>query len=141
MEIMLSGNFSEEYISNAENEIKKLSDDYCEKFEKSSLYLEKLGNSEVEVNVVKAIGTAGTAVGKLIGGIPLVKDGSVDEFLQDKGNGLHENANAMGAKAVKEFAVLRDPETKVFVEKMEDITQIYNRTSQICVDKEKIYLL
>lgn len=141
MEIMLSGNFSEEYISNAENEIKKLSDDYCEKFEKSSLYLEKLGNSEVEVNVVKAIGTAGTAVGKLIGGIPLVKDGSVDEFLQDKGNGLHENANAMGAKAVKEFAVLCDPETKVFVEKMEDITQIYNRTSQICVDKEKIYLL
>lgn len=141
MEIMLSGNFSEEYISNAENEIKKLSDDYCEKFEKSSLYLEELGNSEVEVNVVKAIGTAGTAVGKLIGGIPLVKDGSVDEFLQDKGNGLHENANAMGAKAVKEFAVLRDPETKVFVEKMEDITQIYNRTSQICVDKEKIYLL
>ena len=36
---------------------------------------------------------------------------------------------------------MRDPETKVFVEKMEDITQIYNRTSQICVDKEKIYLL
>lgn len=109
---------------------------------KKALYiLEELGNSEVEVNVVKAIGTAGTAVGKLIGGIPLVKDGSVDEFLQDKGNGLHENANAMGVKAVKEFAVLRDPETKVFVEKMEDITQIYNRTSQICVDKEKIYLL
>ena len=38
MEIMLSGNFSEEYITNAENEIKKLSDDYCEKFEKA-LYI------------------------------------------------------------------------------------------------------
>ena len=52
MEIMLSGNFAEDYITNAENKIKKLSDEYCEKFEKSSLYLEKLGNSELEVNVV-----------------------------------------------------------------------------------------
>ena len=52
MEIMLSGNFAEDYITNAENEIKKLSDEYCEKFEKSSLYLEKFCNSELEVNVV-----------------------------------------------------------------------------------------
>lgn len=66
---------------------------------------------------MKAIGTAGTAVGNLIGGIPLAKYRSVGESLQNKGNGLHENANAMGVKAVKEFAVLRDPETKCFWKK------------------------
>ena len=58
-------------------------------------YLEKLGNDRVEANVVKGIGKA---VGKWIGGIPLVKEGPVDEFLQDKGNLLHKNAIGMEKK-------------------------------------------
>lgn len=141
MEIMLSGNFKEDYIAKARDEIKVLSDTYREQFEKSSLYLEKLGNVEVEANVVKGIATAGKAVGKFIGSIPLVKDGSVDEFLQSKGAHLHKNAIDMEKKAVQSFASVGNPETRVFVEKMEDMIRIYNYTSQICFDNEKIYLL
>ncbi|MBU5486874.1 hypothetical protein KQI77_01685 [Clostridium sp. MSJ-8] len=141
MEIMLSGNFKEEYITKAKNEIKFMSDTYREKFELGSLYLEKLGNVGVESNVLKGIGTVGKTVGKLIGSIPLVKEGSVDEFLQDKGAHLHKNAIEMEKKAVKEFATVGNPGTRVFVEKMEDMIQIYNHTSQICFDNEKIYLL
>ena len=47
----------------------------------------------------------------------------------------------MEQKAVKTFETIGDPGTKVFVEKMEDIVQIYNYTEQICFDNEKIYLL
>ncbi len=141
MEIMLSGNFKEEYIVKIKDEIHKLSDTYRTQFEKGSLYLEKLGNAGVEANVVKGVGTAGKAVGKLIGSIPLVKEGSVDEFLQDKGVHLRENAIGMEKKAVEAFAVVGNPGTRVFIEKMEDMIQIYNHTSQICFDREKIYLL
>ena len=141
MEIMLSGNFKEEYIAKVKDEIQALSDTYRAQFEKSSLYLEKLGNAGVEANVVKDIGTAGKAIGKLIGNIPLVKEGSADEFLKDKGNYLQENAMGMEREAVKEFAAVANPGTRVFVEKMEDMIQIYNHTSQICFDSEKIYLL
>lgn len=141
MEIMLSGNFKEEYIAKVKEEIENLSDTYREQFEKGSLYLEKLGNAGVEANVVKGLGTAGKAVGKLIGSIPLVKEGPVDEFLQDKGAHLQKNAIGMEKKAVKAFAAVGNPGTRVFVEKMEDMIQIYNHTSQICFDSEKIYLL
>ena len=141
MEIMLSGNFKEEYIAKVKDEIKVLSDTYREQFEKGSLYLEKLGNAGVEANVVKGVGIASKAVGKLIGSIPLVKEGSVDEFLQDKGANLQKNAIGMEGKAVKAFAAVGNPGTRVFVEKMEDMIQIYNHTSQICFDNKKIYLL
>jgi len=47
----------------------------------------------------------------------------------------------MEIKAVKAFAILGNPETRVFLEKMDDMVQIYNHTSQICFDKERIYLL
>lgn len=141
MEIMLSGNFKEEYITEVKDEIKNLSDCYREQFENSSLYLEKLGNAGIEANVVKGIGAAGKAVGKLIGSIPIVKEGSADEFLQDKGAGLQKNAIGMERKAVKAFASVANPGTGVFVEKLEDMIQIYNHTSKICFDSERIYLL
>ena len=80
MEIMLSGNFKEEYITGIKDEIREMTEAYRTLFEKSSMYLEKMGSSALEANVLKGVGTAGKAVGKFIGSIPLIKEGQVDEF-------------------------------------------------------------
>ncbi|MFM9413538.1 hypothetical protein ACKQTC_04065 [Peptococcus simiae] len=141
MEIMLSENFKEEYICKVNEEIRALSDAYREQFERASLYLEKLGRAGVEANLIKGIGAAGKTVGNLVAGIPIVKKGPVDEFLQDSGTHLQMNAADIGMKAVNAFAKMANPGTRVIIEKMEDLTQIYNHTSQICCDKEKIYFL
>lgn len=141
MEIMLGGNYKEEYITGIKDEIIKLSGNYRELFEKSSLYLEKLGRSAVEANVLKGIGTAGKAVGKFIGNIPLVKEGPVDEFLQDGGANLKKNAIGMEKQAVHQFAALNNSGTQIFVNKMEDMIQIYNHTERICFDDKQIYLV
>ena len=141
MEVMLSGNFKEEYIAGIRDEIREISDKYRELFSDCSVHLEKMGNSAVEANVVKGIGITGKAVGKFIGNIPIVKEGPVDFFLQDIGDKLRRNAAGKETKAVKKFATLGNPETSVFVEKMDDMVQIYNHTSQICFDKERIYLI
>ena len=139
MEIMLGGNYKEEYISGIKDEIVKLSGNYRELFEKSSIYLEKLGESAVEANVLKGIGTAGKAVGKFIGSIPLVKEGPVDEFLQDSGSHLKKNAIGMEKKAVHQFASLNNSGTHVFVDKMNDMIQIYNHTERICFDDKDFF--
>lgn len=141
MEIMLGGNFKEEYISGIKDEIVKLSGSYRELFEKSSLYLEKLGGLAVEATVLKGIGTAGKAVGKVIGSIPLVKEGPVDEFLQNGGTHLKKNAIGMEKQAVHQFAALNNSGTHIFVNKMEDMIQIYNHTDRICFDDKQIYLV
>lgn len=141
MEIMLSGNFKEAYISGIKHEIKEMSDTYRSLFEKSSVYLEKLGSSALEANVLKGVGAAENAVGKFIGSIPLIKEGSVDEFLQDNASHLKENAHGMKKKAVYRFANISNPGTTIFVERMEDMIQIYNHTEQICFDDKKIYLI
>ncbi len=141
MEIMLGGNYKEEYITGIKDEIIKLSGNYRELFEKSSLYLEKLGRSAVEANVLKGIGTAGKAVGKFIGSIPLVKEGPVDEFLQDGGANLKKNAIGMEKQAVHQFAALNNSGTHIFVNKMEDMIRIYNHTERICFDDKQIYLV
>lgn len=73
MEIMLAGNFKEDYILNIKNEIEKLSGEYRDYFFESSLYLEKISKTGIEKNLFKGIGIAGKSAGKVIGSLPLIK--------------------------------------------------------------------
>ena len=141
VEIMLSGNFKEEYISDVKAEVKKFSLEYRDLFTECSMYLEKMTAVSVEASVMKGIGVASKAVGKFIGSIPVVKEGQVDEFLQDRGVHLKENAQGMQRNVLEAFATLHNPGTGVFMDKMEDMIQIYNQTDKICFDDDKIYLI
>lgn len=141
LEILLSGNFKEEYISGIENEICSLSQTYRDLFSQSSVYLEKMSDSAIDTNILKSLGSAGKAVGKLIGGIPVIKNGPVDEFFQNSGVHLRENAIEMEKKTVKQFATISNPSTGVFVDQMNKMIRIYNHTSEIYFDNEKIYLV
>lgn len=141
LEILLSGNFKEEYISGIEDEICSLSQTYRDLFSQCSVYLEKMSDSSIDTNVLKGLGSAGKAVGKLIGGIPVVKNGPIDEFFQNSGAHLRENALEMEKKTVKQFAAISNPSTGVFVDQMNEMIHIYNHTSEIYFDNEKIYLV
>lgn len=85
MEIMLSGNFKEENIICIKTEIENLSMKYREIYGRCSMYLEKLISSSLETTVIKGLGTASKTVGKFIDSIPIIKEGVIDEFLQDNG--------------------------------------------------------
>lgn len=141
MEIMLGGNFKEEYISGIEAEIKTLSDTYRTIFEECSVYLEKFSGTSFEKSLLSGLGTATKAVGKLIGSIPVVKEGPVDEFLIDSGSHIKENALGMIDNIVHAFAEISNPNTHVFTERMEDMIRIFNRTKQICFNDSTIYLI
>ena len=141
LEIMLSGNFREGYISGIKDEIRKMSQTYRDLFGECSVHLEKIANSTLETNVIKGFATAGKAVGKFIGNIPFVKEGPVDDFIQEKSDHLISNAVNKEKISVGTFAAISNPGTSMLVEKMQDLVKIYNHTSQICFDREKIYLM
>lgn len=141
IEIMLSGNFKEEYIEGIKDEIELLSMKYRDAYMQCSVYLEKISGGALQTNLMKGIGTASKTVGKVIGSIPVIKEGQVDEFLQDKGSNLKESAVEIEDNIIKSFAKLSNPETRVFIDKMEDMINIYNHTEEIYFDDEKIYLV
>lgn len=141
VEIMLSGNFKEENITGAKSEIESLSMAYREIYGQCSLYLEKMCASSLESNVLKGIGSASRAAGKFIGSIPVIKEGPVDEFLQGGGVQMKEDAVGIERNAVKSFAEISNPSTGVFIEKMNDMIQIYNHTTEIYFDEKRIYLV
>lgn len=141
LEIMLSGNFKEEYISGIKQEIEKFAETYRMIFEKCSVYLENISSSSIEINLLKHVGTASNFIGKTIGSIPVVKKGTADEFFQNMGDNIKKNALGNEQNVIRLFAEISNPETGVFTERMADMMQIYNHTSYIYFDNERIYLV
>jgi hypothetical protein len=139
MEIMLSGNYKEEYIVEVRDEINRMSEDYRELFEKCSLYLEKRSKSVVSTNVIKAVGKVEKATGKLLGNIPKKGD-AVEDFLQGAASSAEDHAMLIERQVVREFAMMNNPGTRLFTTKMDDMIRIYNHTSSIYFDEKNIYL-
>jgi len=141
VEIMLSGDFKEENILCVKEDIEKMSASYRDLFGQCSVYLEKMSDSSIETNLLKGIGTASKAVGKFIESIPVIKEGPVDEFLQDSGSQMKENAVLIERKIIEAFAEISNPGVAVFTEKMGDMIRIYGHTEEIFFDDKQVYLV
>ena len=84
----------------------------------------------------------GAGVSSLIPALrTVVKEGRIDEFLQDSGRHIKSNAKEIKMSAITAFAEIGNPETRVFIDNMEDMIRIYNHTERICFDDKKIYLI
>lgn len=141
IEIMLSGNFKEENILSIKEEIQKLSFAYRDIYGECSVYLEGMEKSSVESNLLKGVSATSKAVGKFIGSIPKIKDGQIDERLQEAGEHVSDKAKAIETDSIAAFAEMSNPGTSLFTEKMDDMIMIYNQTTDICFDSNNIYLI
>ena len=141
LEVMLLGNFREEYISQVAGVIEKYSEEYNQLFEEASIYIEKMACDSIEANLVKGIGTAGKAIGNFIGSIPLIKEGPVDEWLIESGSVLKQKSQDMKKKASEKFEMISDAGTETFLKRFGEMKRIYNNTTSICFDSERIYLV
>ena len=141
IEIMLSGNFKEENIISIKEETQKLSFAYRDIYGECSVYLEGMEKSSVESNLLKGVSATSKAVGKFIGSIPKIKDGQIDERLQEAGEHVSDKAKAIETDSIAAFAEMSNPGTSLFTEKMDDLIFVYNQTTDICFDNNNIYLL
>lgn len=139
-EIMLNKNFDENYIQNIKVKIQQYSYEYRTKFTDCSSYLNELSHKAIDTSVMKELGNAGKVVGNVIGAIPIVNKGPVDEFLLDGGKHLKGEAKKIEQKSVKKFATLNNPKTTTFVDTLDNMIQIYNHTDEICFDNKNIYI-
>lgn len=141
IEIMLSSNFKEENILSIKEEIQKLAFAYRDIYGECSLYLENMEKSSVESNLLKGVSVTSKAVGKFIGSIPKIKDGQIDERLQEAGEYVSDKAKAIETDSIAAFAEMSNPGTSLFTEKMDDLIFVYNHTTDIYFDDSNIYLI
>lgn len=140
LEILLSGNFNESYVGDIKSDIESLSAIYRDTFCAASHFLERESSSGLKFHFLNGAGYASNAVGKFIGSIPKIKDGTVDEHLQEEGKKLKGNASDSVQLLLSNFGKVSAPGVELFTERMEDLILIYNHTDEIYFDNNNLYL-
>ena len=138
MEVMLSKNFQAEYLSKIEDEIReqamKFRNLYTECFEK----IELLKKEAVTTQAANKLADVTRTVGGLIGKIPVVKDGPVDEFLIGVGDSITEAEKKKLEKTLAFFIQYKDSGLTPIAEHIAMINELSNKPVVMLYDKKTI---
>ena len=138
MEVMLSKNFQAEYLSKIEDEIReqaiKFRNLYTECFDK----IELLKKEAVTTQAANKLADVTRTVGGLIGKIPVVKDGPVDEFLLGVGDSITEAEKKKLEKTLAFFIQYKDSGLTPIAEHIAMINELSNKPVVMLYDKKTI---
>lgn len=138
MEVMLSKNFQAEYLSKIEDEIReqamKFRNLYTECFDK----IELLKKEAVTTQAANKLADVTRTVGGLIGKIPVVKDGPVDEFLIGVGDSITEAEKKKLEKTLAFFIQYKDSGLTPIAEHIAMINELSNKPVVMLYDKKTI---
>lgn len=137
MEILLLGNYNNDYLLNKKKELDELDYEYSEVFNNALEYVKKNANKSLEGNVLSGLGNAGKTIGNLA---EKVKIKNVDNWLNEKGDTLKQSGQNIKDDFATKFDDMKESNSRPFINQIEKVNCIYNKTKEIYFDKENIYL-
>ena len=137
MEILLLGNYKNDYLLSKKEELDELDNEYSEVFNNALEYVKKNANKSLEGNVLSGLGSAGKAIGNLA---EKAKIKNVDNWLNEKGDNLKQSGQNIKDEFATKFDDMRESNSRPFINQIEKVDCIYNNTKEIYFDKENIYL-
>ena len=137
MEILLLGNYKTEFLLSKRNELDELDNEYSNIFNNALEYIKKNANKSLEGNVLSGLGNAGKAIGNLA---EKVKVKNIDNWLNEKGDNLKQSGQSIKDNFAIKFDDMKESNSKPFINQIERINCIYNKTKEIYFDNENIYL-
>lgn len=141
IEVMLQGQYSEDYLDQVRQSIIDRSKQYQETYKVCQERLDKLTASSVEHHVLKSLGTAGKAVGNFIGNVPVLKNGQIEDWLVENSTNLKQVGENYGKDTLKLFAAVSDSGSDIFIDHLTHMNRLFNQTQEIYIGKDNIYLV
>ena len=137
MEILLLGNYQSEYLLSKKDELDTLDNEYTDIFNNALNYIKKNANKSLEGNVLSGLGSAGKVIGNIA---EKAKIKNVDSWLNERGENLKQTGQNIKDDYVNKFDEIKESNSKTFINQIEKVDCIYNKTKEIYFDNEKIYL-
>lgn len=140
LEIMLLENFQKEYLLSKKEELETLSNEYINNYQEALKYVKKEANKSIQGNLLSGIGSAGKAIGDLSEKIQVIKDKKIDTWFNKNSDNIKNISQNMKNNFSLKFEEMNNPNTKIFIDKIKFINDIYNNVKNIYFDNKKLYL-
>ena len=141
LEVMLLGNFSQDYLNSVAQRVSDYQEHYRDQFSKCREYIAKISGNSVQMKAQDAIGQAGKFLGNLISSSSLLSKGPVDEWLIEGGEQLLKGKDEQAAKIVRQFEECLDTGSELFADSIRNVETVCNHTQGVLFDKEYLYLI
>ncbi|MBR3020547.1 MAG: hypothetical protein IKH57_26360 [Clostridia bacterium] len=140
LEVMLLGNFQQEYLEQAANKTKEYNEQYRKNLLQCRNLIKNFSKNSVESKILSGLGTASKALGNLISSSDFLKQGPVDEWLKDGGEKILQENNKMIERTETLFASEEIKECEVFIESIKSVRMISLQATDILFDKDNLYI-
>ena len=141
LEAMLLGNFDSDYLRQVADGLKERGKCYDELLEQGKKALKQYAASSIESSIQQGIGSLSKAVGKWIGEQPILRDGNVDEWLQEQGEGLSSAYEKQNAETASLLGGDKGTGCTLFADSIQSVESIQNHTGDVLLDGESLYLV
>ena len=141
MEVLLTGNFSAEYIANVISALEDKSASLRELYTKCSYELENYTSSTVKSALTRGVAAAGRTAGKAIAKIPILKKGPVDEVLISAGDRFERLSADRTDSVILTLATNVGRITTPFKDNLLALDRAFNHPAQVFFDAENIYFI
>lgn len=140
LEVMLLGNFRQAYLDQVAAKVQEYNQHYQIQFSECRDMIKRYSSESVETKVLAGIGNAGKALGKIIGSVPFLAQGPVDEWLQDNGEALLKGNDEKTQKVAALFSAEEKIGSEDFVDSIRNVALISNQATDVLFDGEALYL-
>ena len=141
LEVMLDGRFVAEDLKIVADKVHDYQENYDRQFEQCRDYVKKFSGGSVEMMVAGGIANAAKGLGKLIGSAPILKDGPVDEWLQNCGEQIEKANEEKVAKLAESFAAEQKTGSEIFESSIRNVDELSNQVKGMLFDEEYLYLV
>lgn len=140
LEVMLLGNYDEQYLTGVEQHISDYSYQYRMLYTDCYGLIESYAKSSIQVGMLGGLAAASKFMGDTIAKIPLISKSQLDESLVKAGSQLERQKGKTASVVLSELAQVRSNLTLPFLESIRTVNVLCNRPVQYLCDGENLYV-
>ena len=139
LEMLLLGNFNQQYLDQVAERIRKYDQQYRSLFDRCNDLVKKITESSVETRVMTGLGNLSKAIGNWASSQDALKEKAVDKWFQNSGEKLQQNNDAKVEQNKALFSGSPETGSYLFIDSIKNIAAI-TKTKDISFDGDNMYL-
>jgi len=139
LEMLLLGNFNQQYLDQVAERIRKYDQQYRSLFDRCNDLVKKVTESSVETRVMTGLGNLSKAIGNWASSQDALKEKAVDKWFQNSGEKLQQNNDAKVERTKALFSGSPETGSYLFIDSIKNIAAI-TKTKDISFDGDNMYL-
>ena len=140
LEVMLLENYDPLYLESIVDKVKKYELEYQTLISECRILIDYYSNSSIQSQLVTGFAHTNKIIGKAVSKVPVINKSKLENNLINNSARLEQMNSKKADLAIEQLTLISDTEIQVFIDNINTINCIFNKTSELLFDNDNIYI-